>query len=229
MKLNPVEKVVLVCCLAVAAGCLALAAHAVSIDLTATQVSAVCTASGGCGVVVPTDPGTPTIPTCTPGVTHLQGNGCVPDNPSANWNGVCPGYDKTIVLDFPWLNPVRQYTGSMGVNDVIVVRFTTGTLTSASNNLPRVTAAEWGSPPSGRTSVLSATPCDFNPQTWLGAVSAGNSIQVPFAVKGANFGYYPILEFATTYYWNIKNVPNQSCSAQGICDMFVELLKPSGL
>ena len=62
-------------------------------------------------------------------------------------------------------------------------------------------------------------------------MSAGNSIQVPFAVGlGNNWGFYPILQKNTTYYFNVKNLSaTESCSNQGICDMFIELSKPSGL
>lgn len=190
----------------------------------------VCAASSG-GGAPPVNP-----PASCPTNFHYEGNTCVPDTGTGGGGGgttgdiTCPGYDSTHVIDFPWVSPVRQYSGAFHVNDIIVVRFTTGNIDSADNNLPRVTGSEWQSPPSGRISTLSSKACDFGVQQFLGAQSAGNSIQVPFAIGlGSNFGYYPILQKNTTYYWNIKNAANQSCSAQNICDMQFELLKPGGL
>ena len=153
------------------------------------------------------------------------------NNGGGGWNGVCTGFYRTVVLDFNWAAPARLNSGTFGINDVIVARFTTGNLDSASNNLPRVSGAEFGTPPSARYAVLSDKPCDFGPQPQQGATSAGNSVQVPFAVgTGNNWGFYPILQKNTTYYFNVKNLsPTESCSNQGICDMFIELSKPSGL
>jgi hypothetical protein len=155
----------------------------------------------------------------------------VPKTGGGGWDGsTCAGFTNTVVIDIDWAAPVRKYTGAFGPNDIAVVRFTTGNVDSANNNLPRIQAAEWTSPPSGRYAVLSATPCDLTRQTWLGATSASNSPSVPFAVgSGANFGYYPILNKNTTYYFNMKNLDNQTCTAGGVCDAFVELLKPGGL
>jgi hypothetical protein len=179
-------------------------------------------------VTVPTNPLTVTV---AAGGGGGGGGGGNPPPPNG-WNGSCNGFNKTVVLDLNWAAPSRVSSGGFGPNDVIVARFTTGNLDSASNNLPRLSGAEFGSPPSARFAVLSDTPCDFSPaQKQQGAVSAGNSVQVPFAVGlGNNWGFYPILQKNTTYYFNVKNLsPTESCSNQGICDMFIELSKPSGL
>jgi hypothetical protein len=178
--------------------------------ITSYQVRA-CT--GANCVTVPT---TPLVAT----VTHA-GGGAGP--------ATCAGFDNTINLDFGWTS--GRQIAPMGPNDAIVVKFTTGNLDSASNNLPRFSGAEWGSPPSFRKAVMSSTPCDFGPQSTLGATSAGNSIQVPFAVgSGSSWGFYPALAKNTTYYLNVKNLtPAESCSNQGICQMFIELSKPSGV
>lgn len=156
-------------------------------------------------------------------VTHASGGG----GPST-----CGGFTDTINLEFNWNAPGRIYASGMSPTTAVVVKFTTGNFDSANNNLPRISAAEWGTPPSARFAVLSATPCDFsNVQTWQGAVTAGNSVQVPFAVgSGNNWNFYPILAKNTTYYFNLKNLsPTESCSAQGFCGMFIELSKPAGL
>ena len=141
------------------------------------------------------------------------------------FTGTCPGYDNTVVLDFGWTS--QRLTASMGPNDIIVAKFTSGSIDSPSNNLPRISGAEWQSPPSARYGVLSATPCDFGPQTWPGAVTAGNSVQVPFAVgSGSNWAYYPIVPKNTVMYFNVRNLStHESCSNQGQCGMFIELNK----
>ena len=189
-----------------------------TLDSTTSYQVKACTTASAC-VTVPVNPLTVTV-------AHASGGG----GGGGGWNGTCAGFNNTMVIDMDWARPVRAYSGPFGPNDIMVVRFTTGKSDSANNNLPRVAGAEWGSPPSGRYSVLSDTPCDMSAQKWLGGTSAGNSVQVPFAVGlGNNFGYYPILQKNTTYYFNVKNQANQSCSSSGVCDMFVELLKPSGL
>lgn len=203
--------------------CCLTSAHATDITLTPAQVSTVCSANGGCGAAPPIPP-----TNCPPG-EHWQGNICVPDVTPPSTGCAGPG-GKVINMEFPWINPVRQYTGSMGVNDVVVVKFTTGGKSSANNNLPKINGAEWGSAPSTRRAVLSAAPCDFSAQTWQGASSDSYSPSVPFALgTGYNYGYYPILELNSTYYFNVKTLPNGSCSASGICDMFFELILPAGL
>ncbi len=142
------------------------------------------------------------------------------------YTGTCPGYTNTINLDFGWTSQ-RLTATNMGINDVIVAKFTSGNIDSPSNNLPRISGAEWQSPPSARYAVLSRTPCDFSGQTWPGAITAGNSIQVPFAVgTGSNWNYYPIVPKNTVMYLNVRNLsPNESCSNQGQCQMFIELNK----
>jgi hypothetical protein len=155
-------------------------------------------------------------------VTHASGGG----GPAS-----CGGFSDTVNIEFNWNAPGRISPVPMGVNTAVVAKFTTGNNDSASNNLPRISAAEWGSPPSARYAVLSATACDFGTPPYQGGIAAGNSINLPFAVGiGNNYGYYMKLNKNTTYYVNIKNLTtHESCSNQGICDVFVELSKPSGL
>lgn len=179
------------------------------------------TVTAQCNAPTPTPTPTP-IPTPTPTPTPTP-------QPPVGWGGSCPGYANTIVIDFNWAAPVRAYTGHFGALDIVVARFKTGNFDSASNNLPRLAGAEWQSPPSARYATLSDKPCDLvPPDGWpLGSVSAGNSVQIPFAVgNGNNFGYYPRLQKNTVYYFNVKNLANQTCTASDTCDMFLELLRP---
>jgi hypothetical protein len=151
---------------------------------------------------------------------------------TSGWNGTCSGFDNTRLIVMDWNNPTRMLTrnfGGFNANDVIVVQFTTGSL-STTNNLPHITAVEYGSSPSSRQGVLSATPCDFSPQPVIGATSYGNTITSLFAIgSGTGFGYYPVLQPNTTYYVNIKNMPNPNCASNANCDMSVDLIKASGL
>lgn len=163
---------------------------------------------------------------CPPGYTWNSTNtACVALPPPTTG---CGGFTRTIEVTFAWPAGGRLYSGPMGVNDVFVGKFTTGNTDSSDNNLPRVSGAEWQSPPSARFAVLSATKCDFSAQTWQGATTAGNSVQVPFAVgAGSNWAYYPKLLKNTTYYFNVKNLSTtESCSNQGVCNMFIELSVP---
>lgn len=194
------------------------AALVTSAAIASTQT--ITLAPGDSVVVVTQGAVVPPIPPVVPPV--------VPPNPSVI---TCAGFNNTIVLDFGW-TAGRLYSGTFGPNDALVAKFTTGNVDSPNNNLPRLSGAEWGSPPSARFAVLSDKPCDFSRnQPWQGAISAGNSVQVPFAIgNGNNYGYYPKLLKNTSYYFNVKNLtPNESCSNQGVCNIFVELNIPGGM
>ncbi len=160
-------------------------------------------------------------------VTHASG-GAGPSTCTTGHGGIT--FTDTVNLEFNWNAPGRL-TAPMNPGTAVVVKFTTGNFDSANNNLPRISGAEFGSPPSARYAVLSSTPCDFGAQTWQGAISAGNSVQVPFAVgSGNNFNFYPKLSKNTTYYFNLQNLTDhESCSNQGICQVFVELSKPGDI
>ncbi len=159
---------------------------------------------------------TVTLDTSTPPVT---GGGSIS----------CPGFADTKVIDMTWSSPTRMLTSGFGPNDALVVRFTTGTVNSPINNLPKLVAAEYGSPPSDRRATLSDTACDFGTGLSLGASVAANTITSIFSVGPNNTFYYPALSQSKTYYLNIKNGPASTCAASGSCNMYVELLKPGGL
>jgi len=133
-----------------------------------------------------------------------------------------------------WRPPTRLYTvsyGGFGINDALVVEFTTGSTSTPDNNLSRIAFAEYGTSPSTREAVLSSKPCDFGPQPFGGASVSGTSVTAPFAVgTGQNYGYYAKLETNKTYYFNIKNTPNPSCAALG-CDGAVDMMNttPAGV
>lgn len=169
-----------------------------------------------------------------------QGGGTTPPTPpsippqTGSWDGKCAGFARTLVVDLDWNAPQRKWSPTMtnGVNflrpDVMVVRFTTGSV-STTGSLVTVSGAEYNSPPSWRIATLSATPCDFGPQPAMGANITGNSVTAKFALgTGTGFGYYPVLPLNTVHYLNIKNDELPTCAAT-LCDMFVDLLKPGGL
>lgn len=161
-----------------------------------------------CGSVTPTPP-TPPTPT--------------PPNPPGIIS--CTGFTNTVVVDLNWATPTRMYS-SMGASTAVVVRFTTGSV-SSTTSLPRVAGAEYNSPPSTRIARLSTTPCDFSTQPVAGANMEGNSITSVFAISpGSGFNYYPVLRTNTTYYLNVKNADDPTCaSGPGVCDMFWDLIK----
>lgn len=170
------------------------------------------------GVSCTTFPATPLLVT----VRAVGGGG-------GSFNGTCGGFSNTIVLDLNWASPLRLYTDHFGANDAVVVRFTTGNVSSV-GSLPRVAGAEFNSPPSSRIAKLSALPCDFGNQAAAGANIEGNSVTAIFAIgTGSGFGYYPVLSTNTTYYLNVRNSANSSCAGTGECSMFWDLIKSGGL
>ncbi|HEY2970332.1 MAG TPA: hypothetical protein VGK75_18415 [Casimicrobiaceae bacterium] len=140
----------------------------------------------------------------------------------------CSGFSKTVVLDASWSNPTRLFTingGGFGVNDALVVRFTTGP--NALTKRGGFSGAEYQSSPSERHATLSASPCDFGPGMFPpGSNASGNTISLQYYVGGTPV-YYPVLQPSTTYYLNIMNVAPASCAATGVCDMFIDFSKPA--
>lgn len=191
---------------------LAMGAYgAVTIDLTPAQITVVCNSQGGCGST-PTPPPPPTPPPVST---------------------TCAGFSKTLVMTMDWANPTRLFTenaGGFGANDALVIVFTTGSVASSAN-LPHLSAAEWNSSASSRTAVLASTPCTWAAQSTPGATVTGNSITGPFTVASTNnYGYYPILNKNTTYYWNIRNnAPTNCYQNNDNCNMFIDLFKPGGM
>ena len=179
-----------------------------------TNIYQVQVCNGGSCVNFPTAPLTVTV----------AGSGTTP--PPAS----CGAFSKVINLSVDWNSPARVYSGPMSPTDLVVVTFTTGNTSNPDNNLPRIVGAEYQSPPSTRIAVLSATPCDFSAQSFAGATTSGSTVTIPFTVSNPNnYGYYPILNKNTTYYFNVKNALPASCESTGACDMAFDLSKPGGM
>lgn len=145
-----------------------------------------------------------------------------------------PAGGRLIMLEMDWANPQRLFTkdaGGMGPDDVVVVRFTTGGNNSPANNLPRISAAEWDSPPSSRDACLSDKPGVFfgGVNGAPGAAGTGNTVSFPFSVGPNNTFFYPALAANKTYYLNIRNSAGATCRAGGVCNMFIDLQKPGGI
>lgn len=149
---------------------------------------------------------------------------------AGGFSGSCPGFTNTVIVTMNWASPTRQYA-TLGANDMAIVQFTTGNV-STTTSLVRIAGAEYNSSPSSRIATLSTTQCDFSTQSAPGANMIGNSITASFAIgTGTGYGYYPVLSTNTTYYLNVKNSPNSTCATttSGVCNMFFDLLKPGGL
>ncbi|MEO8537560.1 MAG: hypothetical protein ABI533_08525 [Betaproteobacteria bacterium] len=147
----------------------------------------------------------------------------------------CAGYSKTHVIDVAWgaagsaaPRVLTSASGGFSANEVVVARFTTPAKT-ASGIYAVIKSAEWGDQQHQRIASLSATPCDFPTPNGLGRLAtlaqSTPSPSVTYAVGGSS-AYYAILQPATTYYFNIRNV---DCAAGESCNMFIELQKPKGL
>jgi len=149
--------------------------------------------------------------------------------------GNCSTFTARRDLTLNWASPTRLFSSSVGgfnPNDVLVIAFTTGSVSSPDNNLPHIAVAEFVDGPSTRVAVLSTVPCDFTTGIagYPGSFSNGSTVTISFAVgTGANFGYYPKLSTNTTYYMNVKNDANSSCFFTGSCNVAVDLVKPGGM
>jgi hypothetical protein len=181
-------------------------------DATQTHLIIGCPASG---TAPPQPPQCPSPPGAGP---------C--DTPPPSGTIACTGFAATRVIDVPFVSNVRVFTkdhGGFGPNDAIVLRFTTTSGPSITNNLPRIVGAEWIDPLYVRTGVLSPSACDFGPQQYPLGVVTGTSLSMPFTVNNPqNGGLYPILKPNKTYYFNVKNNAGSGCVAAH-CDMFFDL------
>lgn len=162
--------------------------------------------------------GTPTpTPTPTPNPTPI------PTTPPL------AGYK---VLDVPWGSPGRYLTASIGgflPDDVLVVRFTTGSVIFPAGKYAKFSAAEYASSPSWRISKLSDKPGDLPPDSQtVDLVSTSLTIMVQVAAS-ENLSVYPKLLLPNkTYYINIKNKAGAVAFTTGNADMFVDFAKPAG-
>jgi hypothetical protein len=144
---------------------------------------------------------------------------------------LCAGFSNVIVRDADASN-TTVFTSSDGTiagpNDVIVIRFRTGSIPNP-NQFGNIAAAEFNSQPSARTAALSNAICDFSSVLGSGAVSNGNTVTVSFSVGSNTSGIYPQLQLNTVYYFNIKQQPGSTCSSQGNCTMYAQVHAPPGL
>jgi hypothetical protein len=164
--------------------------------------------------------------------------GQVVTNPPPTTGAIsCAGYGKTLVLDLPWANstvntrPTTVGLGGFMPGDALVVKITVpagATQTQPGN----ISMAEWGGGPVQRFAKLSKSYCDFTPGAWSEDTFAGITISTPIYVgvqapslSGAS------LQAGQTYYLNVRNTNaqgvQQTCE-NGVCNMYVDLLKPGG-
>lgn len=151
--------------------------------------------------------------------------------PPTDWPPAC----ATKHLDVSWDMEPHRYLpedyGGFEPNDVLVVRFKTGTVAIPSPSA-RFAAAEYGSSPSARLWTLSSTPCDFSStgKARLAYNLTGTtSITAWFAVnvnEGVVDQYYPQLAMNKYYYLNIKNKDGAACFSTGGCNIFVDFSRP---
>lgn len=201
-----------------------------SADLTVTMPAGCVPVLNGtvvsCQGVTPppvcTPPQTGTYPncgTCPSGGTYPN---CTQPPP-----GNCPGFANTILVQQNWANPQTMLSGGFGPNDIFIVQFTTGPNVGLSYG--NINAAEYQSQPSTRVATLSTKACDFTPSLGAGSTSTSNTVTVNFTVgPNGSGGYYPALLPNTTYFWNVKNLPNSTCGSSGVCNVFSQMHKPQG-
>jgi hypothetical protein len=124
----------------------------------------------------------------------------------------CPGYGNVIVLNMTYTPgvQVRQVTTTtFGNNDIVVAKFTTGTLTNYGKG-GFLNAVENSDGPITRTAAVSTTPCDFT----QGVNNVAANVAWPQINFSAPNSYGMPLQSNTTYYFNIVN---RGSSGAGTC------------
>lgn len=145
--------------------------------------------------------------------------------PPPGWNGVCAGFPRTVHMPLNFNAPSRMLTsqwGDFGINDVLVVSFTTGGVQSVQPL--RLTGAEYQAAPNFRDWTVSKQACDFGPQPYGMSSQGTQSITFVFAIGAATSMWVPALQPATTYFMNVRNSAGTSCPGS-VCNMFFDLLK----
>lgn len=109
-----------------------------------------------------------------------------------------------------WSEATTINSGTFGPDDAWVIQFTTGSADSGVGGLVRLQGAEFAGPPAPRQWTLSPIAGDFGPQAMPGAQGYGSpSVTALFVVgSGDDFGFYPTIPQATTWYLNIRNQPS---------------------
>lgn len=193
------------------------AAQELALALEAAQV----------GVSVPTTPAPTSSPSPSPSPSPTPVPVPVP----------APAGGRVVQINLDWGMPgtgnrrvlTKDY-GGFHDKDVLVVRFTTPTVSSA--GVGAIQAAEFASVAGSRTACLSEHPGVFDNALGVQqagfagiagrALVSGNTVTVPFVV-GSQSTWYPVLKPNTTYYFNVRNTNGVGG------DMVVELQKPPGL
>jgi hypothetical protein len=162
---------------------------------------------------------------CAPGDTIT----CIgPTTPPTPTDG-CPAGAIRMKMDVtkPGTLLTRDF-GGMGPDTILSVEIKTSNFSSADNNLPNISAAEYDGPPLTREAQTSTKPCDF-PNPWMapGAGSSGSTVTIPFALgTGANWDYYPTFQLNSTYYFNVRNWSGSKAQCVGACNLIVSLVVP---
>lgn len=139
----------------------------------------------------------------------------------------CPGYSSTIVLNLNYAVGVQSKantTSGFGNSDIVVAKFTTGTLSNYGKG-GFLNAVEIADGPITRTAALSTTPCDLTPP---GVNNTATNIAWPQINFSAPNSYGTPLQSNTTYYFNIVNrtsaVGAATCTnSDGNCPVAVTL------
>ncbi|MEO8303878.1 MAG: hypothetical protein ABI724_07135 [Betaproteobacteria bacterium] len=135
----------------------------------------------------------------------------------------CPGYSSVIVLNLNYAVGVQSRvvtTSTFGNNDIVVAKFTTGTLSNYGKG-GFLNVVENSDGPVVRTAALSTTPCDFT----QGTNNVASNIAWPQINFSAPNSYGTPLQSNTTYYLNVINKTNTgtaTCST-GDCPVAVTL------
>lgn len=148
---------------------------------------------------------------------------------SGSGTGAGSGFDAVHIIDVGAWGHHVVYTndhGGFGLNDLVAIKFTTGTGPSVTNNKPRIAGAEYGGSAVNRIYALSTTVGDFVGLPYFQAKGESSAVTVPFTVDNTNNDvYYPILLPNTVYYLNVKIAPGSG--ATGDAPMYFEL-SPNG-
>lgn len=166
------------------------------------------------------------------GVTILSGSyqasGSVPTPPPSPGPTPVPTPEPVPggvkIVDIEW-KPGSTLPVSATPQDVIAVRFTTGSKESPGDNLPHIGVTDYPNPRQ-RRGAISLVAGDFNDLSPNGAPLSGSSVTSYFNVGNKKQGYYASLELNTTYYFNFECLDK---SAIGDATAMVSLSVPGAM
>lgn len=167
-----------------------------SIDLTQGQLDSIDAQRAGTAPQPPQPQQPPVTPPYIPPPPNPEGMNI--KDVELYWNGGGPPRIETGLY------------GGFGTNDIFAFHFKTGPGPSQPNNLPHISAAEFGAGAVNRIWALSDKRADFQGLPAFASTGHSSGITAAFTVTTPDFnGIYPVLDPNKDYWLNVKLAPVQ--------------------